>query len=90
MQITVTQLKPESIQTHDIYYAAYLLASGGRLEKAEVSCNGKRKVIFSFSHPNIIKLTHEYISGEGVINIRFLKSALDHLKGIVFEKMNER
>ncbi len=89
MPDTLTLTRKDSIQTHDIYQAAYLLASGSKLEDAVISRNGKKKVLFEFSHPNIAKLTHEYISGEGVINIRFLKSALDHLKGIVFEKMNE-
>jgi hypothetical protein len=90
MQDLLALPKNRAIQTHDIYQAAYLMASGSKLEKATLSQNGKKKVIFELSHPNIMELTHEYISGEGVINIRLLKSALDHLKGIVFEKMSQR
>jgi hypothetical protein len=79
----------ETIQTHDLYYAAYLLASGGKLESAQLVPMGKKKVIFAFTGDQIIKRAHEYLSGEAVGNIRFFKSALDHLKGVVFEKVHE-
>ena len=82
--------KDEAIQTHDLYYASYLMANGAKLEKALVTPGkGKRRIMFEFSGKNIIKLAYEYISGEGVVNVRFLKSAMAHLRGIVFEKVNE-
>ena len=77
-----------NIQTQDLYYAAYLMANGGKLEDVSVVREGKRKIVFEFRGPDLIKRAHEYVSGEGVVNIRFLKSALEHLKGIIFEKLH--
>ena len=81
--------KQETIETHDLYYAAYLLASGGKLESAQLVATGKKKVLFAFTGDQICKRAHEYLSGEAVGNIRFFKSAIDHLRSIVFEKVHE-
>lgn len=82
--------KDKKVETHDIYYAAYLMARGGKLRKAEVTHNGKKRILFELAGDDVLEHAYGYMSGEGVVKMRFLKSALDHLKGIVFEKMNKR
>ena len=79
----------ETIETNDLYYAAYMLSQGGKLEAAEVVPRQKRQVLFAFTGAQICRRAHEYLSGEAVVNVRGFKSALDHLKGIIFEKLHE-
>lgn len=81
--------KLEKIKTSDLYYGAYLLSSGGKLEGVNVEERSGRKILFEFSSPHISRLAFEYISGEAVVNVRYLKSSLKHLKDIIFEKTRE-
>jgi len=77
----------EKIKTSDLYYSAYLMSNGVRLDRIRVETHGKRKVQFEFMCPGIGKLADEYISGEAVVNVKDLKSSLKHLKDIIFEEM---
>jgi len=80
-----TQLKETSrVKTSDLYYGAYLLARGGRIDVVETALDGSKKVFFQVSCPMIQKLTQEYLSGEATVNIRQLKSSLKHLKDIIY------
>lgn len=74
------------IRTSDLYYGAYLLSSGGRLEAVEAYLDGSKKVFFQFSNPRARELTKEYLSGEAVVNLKELKSSLKHLKDIIFQE----
>jgi hypothetical protein len=78
----------EKITTSDLYYGAYLMSNGGRLEGAIVKGKDRRKVQFKFAGPKITKLAHEYITGEATVNVRYLRSSMEHLKDIIFEKIN--
>jgi len=75
------------VKTSDLYYSAWLLTSGGRIEAIEVKLDGSKKVSFQFSSPQIQRLTQEYLSGEAIVNLRQLKSSLKHLKDIIFQEM---
>jgi hypothetical protein len=74
------------IKTSDLYYGAYLLAGGGRIEAVETCLDGSRKVFFQFSGPEIGRLTREYQSGVASVNVRQLKSSLKHLKDIIYQE----
>jgi hypothetical protein len=52
------------VKTSDLYYSAWLLASGGRIDVVETALDGSKKVFFQFSGPQIQRLTREYLSGE--------------------------
>lgn len=81
-----TQSKETShVKTSDLYYGAYILSSGGRLDAVESHLDGSRKVAFCFSSPRAQELTREYLSGEATVNLRQLKSSLKHLKDIIYQ-----
>ena len=73
------------VKTSDLYYSAYLLACGGRLDVVETALDGSKKVFFQFSSPRIQQLTREYLSGEATVNLRQLKSSLKHIKDIIYQ-----
>lgn len=79
-------MKMPKIKTSDLYYSAYLLSHGSVLEEIQVESNGKRRITFEFSNPEIDKLAVDYQSGKAQANVRYLKSSLEHLKDIIFEK----
>jgi hypothetical protein len=74
------------VKTSDLYYSAYLLSSGGRLEAVQVHLDGSKKVSFEFSSSRMQELTREYLSGEATVNVRELKSSLKHLKDIIYQE----
>ena len=77
----------DRIKTSDIYYGAYLLSSGGRLEGFSMNSVGlSRKITFEFTSSELERLKHEYLSGEARANVRGLRSALKHLKDIVLSE----
>ena len=77
----------DRIKTSDIYYGAYLLSQGGRLEGFRVEEDGFiRKGCFEFSNPRLEILKKEYLSGEAVVNLRSLRSSLKHLKDIILNE----
>lgn len=80
----------EKLRTADLYYGAYLMSTGIKLERVDMGGGDKRKVFFVFKGPKLEKRVHEYVSGEAIVNLRYLKSSLKHLKGVVFEKMDEK
>lgn len=82
-----TLKRSDHVKTSDLYYGAYLLASGGRMDVVETALDGSKKVFFQFSSPQIQKLTQEYLSGEATVNLRQLKSSLKHLKDIIFQRV---
>jgi hypothetical protein len=78
------------VKTSDLYYGAYLLAGGGRIEAVRVHLNGSKKVLFEFSGAEIGRLTREYQSGVASVNVRQLMSSLRHLKDIIFQETHPR
>lgn len=73
--------------TSDIYYGAYLLSQGRRLERYVVKDGSSgRKLAFEFSGPGLQGLMQEYLSGDATVNLKSLRSSLKHLKDIVFNE----
>lgn len=75
----------DRIRTADLYYGAYLLSCGGKLEGVE-SVDG-HKFTFEISCSDARRLASQYLSGEAVVNVRYLRSSLKHLKDVIFEKL---
>ena len=78
----------DTIKTSDLYYGAYLLSSGGKLEGFSIDTSfGPRKIFFEFSGSNLDGFKSRYLSGQAVVNVRDLRASLKHLKDII---LNER
>ena len=78
------------VETPDIYYAGYLMASGCKLKEVKRNWSGKKQYIFLFTGEDMTHLAYDYISGQAVVNLKYLRSSIEHLKGIIFEKLHER
>ncbi len=78
------------IRTSDLFYGAYLLSQGSKLEGVSKDQVDRRRIEFEFSGPSMERLAFDYISGEATVNVNFLKASLKHLKDIVFEKIREK
>jgi len=76
----------QEVETADIYYAGYLMASGARLKEVKRNWSGKKQYSFVFAHDDMTPLAYGYISGQAVVNLKYLRSSIEHLKGIIFEK----
>ncbi len=75
------------LKTNDLYYGAFLLSGGGRLEKFDIEEMGlRRKIFFEFSGERLEGLSKDYLSGSATANVREFKSAFKHLKDIVLNQ----
>lgn len=90
IEYVATKRSSPHVKTSDLFYGAYLLSQGSRLEGVSKDEADRRRIEFEFSSPIVDRLQFDYISGEAVVNVNFLKASLKHLKDIVFEKMRER
>ena len=61
-------------------------ASGARLKEVKRNWSGKKQYSFVFAHDDMTPLAYGYISGQAVVNLKYLRSSIEHLKGIIFEK----
>ena len=76
-----------TVETSDIYYAGYLMSRGCELREVKRREGGKRQLTFLFEGENLSPLAYEYLSGKAEVNVKYLKSSIEHLKGIIFEKV---
>jgi len=75
--------KINTVETSDIYYAGYLMSRGCELCEVKRKGSGKRQFIFLFAGENLSPLAYEYLSGRAEVNVKYLKSSIEHLKGII-------
>jgi len=78
------------IRTADLYYGAYLMSKGSKLNGITLGGIRGKRVFFEFTGENLQKLALEYISGDATVNLGYLKSTVKHLKDIVFEKISDK
>lgn len=75
----------KTIRTCDLYYGAYLLSRGNKLEGTDVLSTGKRKVFFIFTGAQLEEDASVYASGHATVNLNSFKSSIKHLKDIIYE-----
>ncbi len=79
------------IKTGDLWTSAYLVLNGAEIENLIVSgSNGKTSVYFIFSGTEAERLNREFISGKAEANVMKLKTTMNHLKDLLFDKLRER
>ncbi len=79
------------IKTGDLWTSAYLVLNGAEIENLIVSgSNGKTSVYFIFSGTDAERLNREFISGKAEANVMKLKTTMNHLKDLLFDKLRER
>jgi hypothetical protein len=88
----IERSKTMKVKTRDLYCGAYIISKGGTLEDvklAEDGHNGRPAVTFILSGDNVDVLSREFHHGKANANVVALRAAVDQLKGIMFNLINE-
>lgn len=80
----------KKLRTCDLYYGAYLLSKGSKLDRVDMPDYGKRRIFFEFTGEDLKQLALEYVGGRALVNVRDLKASLEHLKDIIYENISEK
>ena len=78
--------EPTEYRTSDIYFAAYICASGWDLKKTELEDTNKKKVIFIFDVPKkeLQTLKTDFFGGAGQVKVQKFVQSLRSLKSMCF------
>lgn len=82
-------MNEEVLKTTDLYYGAYLLVKGNTLAEIKLdSHDHKKQVRFCFRGSRLLDDANEYIQGRASCNVNQLRTSIDHLKRIAYQKLN--
>ncbi|MCP5043991.1 MAG: hypothetical protein GY944_23430 [bacterium] len=92
---STTAAAPPTHVTEDLFLGAYLLSEGCSLATTELVAPGHVRFVFSApASSDLEALVRTYSRGEAVVPVLALKSALTHLKDVMFARLraqeNER
>jgi hypothetical protein len=79
-----------TIEETNLFKSAYLLASGGDFKGIRFKSGNPRMAAFMFSGHNLDKLEMDYRQGTALVNPLQLRECLNHLRGVLFEKLRNR
>ncbi|MCP4216781.1 MAG: hypothetical protein GY765_19175 [bacterium] len=77
-----------SLETTDIYRGAYFISSGCDLCGVRFMENGSPKLAFRIEGDGLDKLDKDYRNGQALVNPLQLREALNHLRDVLFSKLN--
>ena len=80
-------MKPNSLETTDIFRGAFFLCNGGDLSDVRVRNNGRRIATFLITGKDLDQLDRDYRSGHALVNPLQFRESLNHLRDILFEKL---
>ena len=76
------------IQTGDLWNCAYLVVNGVEIHDLKVTGNNvKRSVYFIFAGQKARNLNREFMAGKATANVTRLKTTMNHLKDLLFDKL---
>jgi hypothetical protein len=78
-----------TVEVTDLYRGAFLLCMGCRLEHVRVRNNGREIATFLITGPDLERIDNDYRTGRGLVNPVALRESLNHLRDVMFEKLNE-
>jgi len=77
-----------TVEVTDLFKGAYLLCMGGRLEQVRVRKTGRRIATFLITGCDLGRLDSDYRSGRALVNPAQLRDSLNHLRDVMFDKLN--
>jgi hypothetical protein len=85
-------LKPNSLETTDIFRGAFFLCNGGDLSDVRVRNHAERDrrrriATFLITGKDLEQLDRDYRSGQALVNPLQFRESLNHLRDILFEKL---
>jgi len=78
-----------TVEVTDLFKGAFLLCMGARLDRVRVRNNGRRIATFLITGPDLDRLDSDYRAGRALVNPVQLRESLNHLRDVMFEKLNE-
>ena len=82
-------MKPNSLETTDIFRGAFFLCNGGDLSDVRVRNNGRRIATFLITGKDLDRLDSDYRCGRALVNPVQLRESLNHLRDVMFRKLRE-
>ncbi len=82
-------MNTSTLETTDIFRGAFFLCMGGHLTDVKFRINGKQTATFIFAGPGLHKHDKDYRNGHAQVNPLQFKEALNHLRDILFKRLNE-
>ncbi len=78
-----------NLETTDIFKGAFYLCMGSDLSDIRFKTNGKQVASFLFTGPDLYKHDSAYVNGRALVNPVQFRTALNHLRDILFEKLRK-
>ena len=78
-----------SLETTDIFRGAFHLCNGADLCGIRIRHNGRPIASFRFSGAGLAEHDKAYRNGEALVNPLQLRESLNHLRNILFDKLQE-
>ena len=82
-------MNTSSLETTDLFRGAYLLCKGGDLCEIRIKNNGRRIASFLIKGKGLDKQDRAYRNGQAMVKPLQLRESLNHLRDILFEKLQE-
>ena len=82
-------MNTNSLETTDLFRGAYLLCKGGDLCEIKIKNNGRRIASFLIKGKGLDKQDRAYRNGQAMVNPLQLRESMNHLRDILFEKLQE-
>lgn len=79
----------ETVETSDLFKAAFFSAKGADLTKIRFHGNGRRIAFFLFHGKGVTRMDSDYRTGRGLVNPLQYKESLNHLRDILFERLRQ-
>lgn len=76
------------IETTDIFRGAFLLCMGGSLCEIRLPEGGSRIATFFIKGPDLHRHDSDYMSGRALVNPLQFREALNHLRDLLFNRLN--
>ena len=80
-------MSSNTFETTDLFRGAFFLYKGGKLRNIRIRNNGKRIASFLFTGNDLDLLEREYRSGHALVDPLQYRESLNHLRDILFEKL---
>ena len=76
-----------AIETKELWQSAYMLSEGGSLAGVRMEDRqGKKEAVFVFDGFMVEDLARHFQSGQAICHLGRLKSSMNHLKEMIFDR----
>ena len=77
------------LETTDLFKGAFLLCKGGNVDDIRIGYTGRKTAIFTISGSDVTDQLDDYENGKALVNPAHLRSELNYLKDLMFNKLRK-